>query len=101
MGKQTLLSVIFVPDHQSAWLPHCVDHCAARGYHLAAIATTWADVLKMVLAGHVQVIVTGQRKMIPTDLTPRLEVVDEVETHSPVPPSQRRITRRRNLEADR
>ena len=92
--KQTLLSVIYVPDGISAagWIEHCVRHCTAHGYKVIAIATNWADVLKMLMAGHAQVAVTGRRDMVPRNMTPRLEVVAEKESH-PTPPSQRRPRR--------
>jgi hypothetical protein len=94
MGKATLLSVIYVPDGISAkaWIEQCVRHCSAQGYQLVAIASNWADVIRMLMAGHADVAVTGRRDMVPRNLTPRLEVVAEKESH-PTPPSQRRPRR--------
>lgn len=102
MVKTTLLSVIYLPAGEAAhWVQQCVTHCAVRGYTVIAIATDFADVIKMLMAGTAQVAVTGHRGMVPTDLIPRLEVVAEEQTHAPLAPAQRRLVRRRNLAEDR
>lgn len=100
-----LPSLIYVPDmlHSQAWIDACYRHCQTHGYNPLAIVRHWEDAVKMILAGKAAVAVTGQRRWLPPNRTPRLEVISEPETfpEKQLLPGQRRLVRVRNLEADR
>lgn len=90
-----LRCVLFIPPGPdfTRWCQICAAYAASHGYAVVAVATTWSAALTTLFAGDAHVAVVGVRDHIPTDHTPRLEVVTE-QPALEVKPMQRRPHRR-------
>lgn len=88
-------AVVFLPHGTPSagrWTDTCGEYIQRRGYRLAAFATVWADVVRMVLTGAADVVVVGRRDHLPPDRTPRVEIITD---SAPAADRQRRPQRRR------
>lgn len=88
-------AIIFVPPGPAGhgWLRICAEYCAHHGYEVVAVASDWADVVRMLQDGVAEVVVVGSRDHLPADRPWRIEAVAE-QTHGD-PPEHRRPNRRR------
>lgn len=89
--------VVFVPQGPQAgrWTDACAEYCQEHDYRIVAVASTWPAVMQLIWGGGVQVVVTARQDHLPPDREPRLEVIDEPQTHprTDLPPDQRRTRR--------
>jgi hypothetical protein len=95
-------SILFIPSGPGArrWREICAGYCARKKYRIVAIVSVWSDVVTMTRSGRAGVVVVGDRRHLPRDRVPRIEVVTE-EVVEPVLPAQRRLVRRKNPAEDR
>lgn len=92
--RQLTVAIIFVPPGRDAsvWLRVCAEHCTSRGYRVAAVVSDWADVVRMLQDGGIEVVVVGHRDQLPADRPWRVEAVEE--SRPADPPERRRPSRR-------
>ena len=84
-------AIIYLPaSARRRWLKVCAEYCASHGYRVVAVASDWADAVRMVQddAG-TPVVVVGRRDHLPADRPWRIEAVDE-HARDTLPSTQRR-----------
>jgi hypothetical protein len=91
-----LRCVLFIPPGRAA--NQIRDICAAYAhdhrYLIVGIATTWAGMAAMLIAGEAAVGIVADRDQLPADRTPRVEVVNDAPTTTAPTPTSRRPKRR-------
>ena len=96
MGGHTTQAIIFLLNqHFSNDLDRCTQYCAAVGYDVVAVVTDrWTEVIRYLRAGFAEVVVIADRSRLPSDRTPRIEVV--AEQHGDDPRFARTLLLKRN-----
>jgi hypothetical protein len=90
-----LRALIFLPAADAvAAGAVCVEYATTAGYQLQGVVIgRWQDILDLVHRDEAEVVVVADRSHIPTDRTPRIEIV--AEENLPVPVAVRAAAGRR------
>lgn len=83
-----LRAVLFTPGRDGPEIDDmaiCTEWCTRRGIDVAAVATAWDDVFRVIGTGEAQVVVVARHDQLPPDRTPRIEVVEDEYLHDDAP----------------